>query len=78
MILYFCMFWLSIFYIADIYFNHGEHLETLSVTLAGSVIAIMVPYFIKSYLGKRNEENVRLQEKYLDQEENDENNSMEG
>lgn len=45
----FVMFWLSIFFIADIYFNQCEHLETLCITLVTSIVATMIPYFAKAY-----------------------------
>lgn len=45
----FVMFWLSVFFIADIYFNHCDHLETLCITLVTSIVATMIPYFAKSY-----------------------------
>lgn len=60
---YFVMFWLSIFYVIDIIKNDAIHLETLSITLVTSTIAVIVPYFVKSYFGKKQEEIVRLQEK---------------
>ena len=60
---YFVMFWLSIFYVIDIIKNDAIHLETLSITLVTSIIAVIVPYFVKSYFGKKQEEIVRLQEK---------------
>lgn len=60
---YFVMFWLSIFYVIDIIKNDAIHLETLSITLVTSIIAVIVPYFVKSYFGKKQEEIIRLQEK---------------
>lgn len=73
---YFVMFWLSIFYVIDIIKNDAIHLETLSITLVTSIIAVIVPYFVKSYFGKKQEEIVRLQEKNDVIE--DSNESMEG
>ena len=73
---YFVMFWLSIFYVIDIIKNDAIHLETLSITLVTSIIAVIVPYFVKSYFGKKQEEIVRLQEKNDVIE--DSNKSMEG
>lgn len=73
---YFVMFWLSIFYIIDIIKNDAIHLETLSITLVTSIIAVIVPYFVKSYFGKKQEEIIRLQEKNDVIE--DSNESMEG
>lgn len=73
---YFVMFWLSIFYVIDIIKNDAIHLETLSITLVTSIIAVIVPYFVKSYFGKKQEEIIRLQEKNDVIE--DSNESMEG
>lgn len=73
---YFVMFWLSIFYVIDIIKNDAIHLETLSITLVTSIVAVIVPYFVKSYFGKKQEEIVRLQEKNDVIE--DSNESMEG
>ena len=72
----FVMFWLSVFYVIDIIKNDAIHLETLSITLVTSIIAVIVPYFVKSYFGKKQEEIVRLQEKNDVIE--DSNESMEG
>lgn len=73
---YFVMFWLSVFYITDIIKNDAIHLETLSITLVTSIVAIIIPYLIKSYFGKKQEEIVRLQEK--NEVEEDSSESMEG
>lgn len=73
---YFVMFWLSIFYVTDIIKNDAIHLETLSITLVTSIVAIIIPYLIKSYFGKKQEEIVRLQEKNNLEEDSSE--SMEG
>lgn len=73
---YFVMFWLSIFYVIDIIKNDAIHLETLSITLVTSIVSVIVPYFVKSYFGKKQEEIVRLQEKNDVIE--DSNESMEG
>ena len=73
---YFVMFWLSIFYVIDIIKNDAIHLETLSITLVTSIVAVIVPYFVKSYFGKKQEEIIRLQEKNDVIE--DSNESMEG
>lgn len=70
------MFWLSVFYVTDIIKNDAIHLETLSITLVTSIIAVIVPYFVKSYFGKKQEEIIRLQEKNDVIE--DSNKSMEG
>lgn len=53
---YFTMFWLSVFFIADIYFNHCEHLEALCITLVTSIIATIIPYFAKSYFETKEQE----------------------
>ena len=70
------MFWLSVFYVTDIIKNDAIHLETLSITLVTSIVAVIVPYFVKSYFGKKQEEIIRLQEKNDIIE--DSNESMEG
>ena len=70
------MFWLSVFYVTDIIKNDAIHLETLSITLVTSIVAVIVPYFVKSYFGKKQEEIIRLQEKNDVIE--DSNESMEG
>lgn len=64
----FVMFWLSVFFIADIYFNHCEHLETLCITLVTSIIATVVPFFAKSYFETKQEKLNELQEKQLGNE----------
>lgn len=56
---YFIMFWLSVFFIADIYYNHCEHLEALCITLVTSIIATIIPYFAKSYLETKEEERMK-------------------
>ena len=45
----FVMFWLSVFFIADIYYNQCMHLETLCITLVTSIIGTVLGYFCKSY-----------------------------
>lgn len=65
---YFVMFWLSVFFVADVYFNHCEHLETLCITLVTSIIATMVPYFVKSYFETKQE---KLMESKTESEEID-------
>lgn len=57
---YFVMFWLSVFFVADCYFNHCEHLETLCITLVTSIIATMIPYFVKSYFETKQEKIMEL------------------
>ena len=63
------MVWLSVFFIADIYFNHCEHLETLCITLVTSIVSTSIGYFCKSYFEtkeeKKNEIDIaKLQESY--------------
>lgn len=57
---YFTMFWLSVFFVADIYFNHCEHLEALCITLVTSIIATIIPYFAKSYFETKEQEKMNL------------------
>lgn len=57
---YFVMFWCSVFFIADIIFNHAEHCVELCVCLVTSVAATFVVYLPKAYFGKRNEEENKL------------------
>lgn len=66
---YFVMFWLSVFFSADTYFNHCEHLETLCITLVTSIIATMIPYFVKSYFETKQEKLMESQNKYLEESE---------
>lgn len=68
---YFVMFWLSIFFIADTFFNHCEHLETLCLTLVTSIIATMIPYFAKSYFETKQEKLMEITEKGLKECEED-------
>ena len=56
----FVMVWCSIFFVADIIFNHAEHSVELCTTLVISIAAIFVPYLAKSYFGKRNEEENKI------------------
>lgn len=51
----FCMIWLSAFFIADIWFNHCEHLETLCITLVTSIVGTVIGYFCKSYFETKQE-----------------------
>lgn len=60
---YFVMFWCSVFFVADIYFNHAEHCVELCVCLVTSICASFVVYLPKAYFGKRNEEENKLIEK---------------
>lgn len=57
---FFVMFWLSIFFVADIWFNHCEHLEQLCITLVTSTVVVIVPYFVKSYLETNKEEELKF------------------
>lgn len=54
------MFWLSVFFIADIYYNQCEHLEALCLTLVTSIVATMIPYFMKSYFETKAEKMTEL------------------
>ena len=54
------MFWLSIFFIFDIWFNQCEHLEQLCITLVTSIVFVIIPYFVKSYLETNKEEEMKL------------------
>lgn len=68
---YFVMFWLSVFFIADTFFNHCEHLETLCLTLVTSIIATMIPYFAKSYFETKQEKLMEITERGLKECEED-------
>lgn len=54
------MFWLSVFFVADIYYNQCEHLEALCLTLVTSIVATMIPYFMKSYFETKAEKMTEL------------------
>lgn len=54
------MFWLSAFFIADIHYNQCEHLEALCLTLVTSIVATMIPYFMKSYFETKAEKMTEL------------------
>lgn len=60
----FVMFWVSIFNIADIFFNKAEHLLELCITLVTSIVATMIPFFAKSYFETKQE---KLMEKFGDE-----------
>lgn len=62
---YFVMFWCSVFFIADIWFNQAEHCVELCVCLVTSIAATFAIYLPKAYFGKRNEEENKLIEKYI-------------
>lgn len=68
---FFVMFWLSVFFVADICLNQAQHLETLCLTLVTSIIATMIPYFMKSYFETKKEKEMEL--KNLNQMEEEEN-----
>lgn len=56
----FVMFWCSVFFVADIYFNKAEHCVELCICLVTSIAAIFIPYLAKSYFGKKQEENNKI------------------
>lgn len=65
------MFWLSVYFSADIYYNHCEHLENLCLTLVGSIIATMIPYFAKSYFETKQEKKMQQLDEAVEHEESD-------
>lgn len=65
----FVMFWLSVYFAADIYYNHCEHLENLCLTLVGSIIATMIPYFAKSYFETKQEKKMQQLDEVAEYEE---------
>lgn len=62
----FCMVWISIYLISDIKQNKGLNSEQVVLSLISSIVAVFIPYLIKAFLGKLNEEKTRLIEKGLD------------
>lgn len=62
----FCMVWISIYLISDIKQNKGLNSEQVVLSLIASIVAVFIPYLIKAFLGKLNEEKTRLIEKGLD------------
>lgn len=58
------MFWCSVFFIADIWYNQAEHCVELCVCLVTSIATSFAMYLPKAYFGKRNEEENKLIEKY--------------
>lgn len=60
---YFVMFWCSVFFVADICFNHAEHCVELCVCLVTSIATSFAIYLPKAYFGKRNEEENKLIER---------------
>lgn len=62
----FCMIWISIYLISDIKQNRGLNSEQVILSLIASIVAVFIPYLVKAFLGKLNEEKTRLIEKGLD------------
>lgn len=62
----FCMIWISIYLISDIKQNRGLNSEQVVLSLIASIVAVFIPYLVKAFLGKLNEEKTRLIEKELD------------
>lgn len=62
----FCMIWISIYLISDIKQNSGLNSEQVVLSLIASIVAVFIPYLVKAFLGKLNEEKTRLIEKELD------------
>ena len=62
----FCMIWISIYLISDIKQNRGLNSEQVVLSLIASIVAVFIPYLVKAFLGKLNEEKTRLIEKGLD------------
>ena len=62
----FCMIWISIYLISDIKQNSGLNSEQVVLSLIASIVAVFIPYLVKAFLGKLNEEKTRLIEKGLD------------
>lgn len=62
----FCMIWISIYLISDIKQNSGLNSEQIVLSLIASIVAVFIPYLVKAFLGKLNEEKTRLIEKELD------------
>lgn len=60
------MVWISIYLISDIKQNKGLNSEQVVLSLIASIVAVFIPYLIKAFLGKLNEEKTRLIEKGLD------------
>lgn len=65
---FFVMFWCSIFFITDIFFNQAEHCVELCICLVTSVAATFVVYLPKAYFGKRNEEENKIIQQGLENE----------
>jgi hypothetical protein len=60
------MIWISIYLISDIKQNRGLNSEQVVLSLIASIVAVFIPYLVKAFLGKLNEEKTRLIEKGLD------------
>jgi hypothetical protein len=60
------MIWISIYLISDIKQNRGLNSEQVVLSLIASIVAVFIPYLVKAFLGKLNEEKTRLIEKELD------------
>lgn len=60
------MVWISIYLISDIKQNRGLNSEQVVLSLIASIVAVFIPYLVKAFLGKLNEEKTRLIEKGLD------------
>lgn len=60
------MIWISIYLISDIKQNSGLNSEQVVLSLIASIVAVFIPYLVKAFLGKLNEEKTRLIEKGLD------------
>lgn len=63
----FCMIWLSVYFIVDIYYYQAININNIIQLLVGSIIATVIPYFAKSYLEtkaeKQNEiNNIKVEE----------------
>ena len=52
--------------ISDIKQNRGLNSEQVVLSLIASIVAVFIPYLVKAFLGKLNEEKTRLIEKELD------------
>lgn len=64
----FCMIWISIYLISDIKQNKGLNSEQVVLSLIASIVAVFIPYLVKAFLGKLNEEKTRLIEKEIEKE----------
>lgn len=62
----FVMFWVSVYLVADIYCNQALNAVTIVNSLVISIVAVMVPYFAKSYFETKQEERTRLQEQKME------------